>query len=97
MNAIPRRTFLATLAAVPSLAAASAPPRIGINTSSFGPRRNATDPAGRITRDDIPRVLREELDLTIIDLESVTFGPPDPAAAARFRALAEKAGCTIIN
>ncbi len=101
MNPIPRRTFLASLAALPSLAgraaATSVPPRIGINTSSFGPLRHASDPAERIACDDIPRVLREELDLTIIDLESVTFGPPDPAAAARFRALAEKAGCTIIN
>lgn len=101
MSAIPRRTFLASLVALPALpgraAVPPAPLPIGLNTSSFGPQRNSTDPAQRIARDDIPRVLREELGLTIIDLESVTFGPPEPAAAARFRALAEKAGCTIIN
>jgi sugar phosphate isomerase/epimerase len=71
--------------------------RIGINTSSFGRQRSSSDATERIARDDIPVVMRDELGLDIIDLESVTFGPRDPGTAERFRARAEAAGCRIIN
>jgi len=100
-----RRDFLARIAASISTIAksheAGAAPaekiRVGINTSSFGHQRNSTDPAERIRLDDIPAVLRNKLDMRIIDLESVTLGPRDLQTAARFRVRAEAAGCEIIN
>lgn len=73
------------------------PIRIGINTSSFGRQRNALRPAERIALADIPAVMRDELDLRIIDLESAAFGPRDLRIAEQFRARAEDAGCRIIN
>ncbi|MSU50298.1 MAG: hypothetical protein EXS37_14635 [Opitutus sp.] len=100
-----RRDFIARLAACGGMfaqnrAAVSAPAekiRVGINTSSFAHQRNSSDAAERIRLEDIPAILRDELDMNIIDLESVTLGPRDLPTARKFRVRAEAAGCRIIN
>jgi sugar phosphate isomerase/epimerase len=70
---------------------------VGVNTSSFARQNRETDPAQRIDPYDVPRVLREEVDVRVIDLVSTMLGTREPGPLERFRAQAERAGCIITN
>jgi hypothetical protein len=103
---ISRRRFLGTGSlACASLAmdirrgeGASAPParEIGITTSSIDAHIGATSAGGKIGIMDLPRLMREELDMRVIDLNSNTL-----AKAGRrieeFRSQVEKFGCVVTN
>src|SRR5688572_13550533 len=103
---VSRRHFLSCCVAAagwPLLtqAASSAKPslagEVGITTSSIF-RQNAgraTDRSFELW--DIPRVLRDELGMKVIDLSTGTLGERDPRRADRMRAAAEAAGCVITN
>ena len=105
---LPRRRFLelgaawfaATAAAGRAATAVKHAPLndfVGVNTSSFSRQNRASEPAKRIDPFDVPRVMREELDLRIIDLVSTMLNTRDHGPLERFRAQAERAGCVIIN
>jgi hypothetical protein len=105
-----RRTFLATGTAatanfalgISSSSAQTTPPikglagQIGITMSSIA--RLATD-AGplRYSLDEWPKILRNELDMTILDLNSGVVESHEPGYLERVRKAADAAGCVMTN
>src|SRR5688500_1780034 len=100
-----RRAFLlgAVGLAAATLRAARPPTRppldeiVGVNTSSFARQNRATVVEQRIDPFDVPRILRDEVDVRVIDLVSTMLGTRDPATLARFRTEADRRGCVITN
>src|SRR5436190_13778524 len=97
-----RRTFLQALpmaAALPRmLHAADVSPtslhgELGITTGSF--MRNITD--GKFRLLDLPRIMRDELGMKVIDLMTATLASMEPAYLDQLRGEAEKAGCILTN
>jgi hypothetical protein len=70
---------------------------VGVNTSSFARQNRATEPAQRIDPFDVPRIMREELDIRVIDLVSTMLATREHHTLQRFRAAAERAGCIVTN
>lgn len=102
-----RRQFLATGAALAGAATLQARPgvaqnaawagEVGLTTSSVF-RQMAKGRADRfIGLLDLPRFMRDELGMKVIDLNSGTLGTNDPAQLEKFRGAVEKAGCAISN
>src|SRR5688572_3681107 len=104
---IPRRRFIELSAAwtATSLALYGAAPRrhaslpdvIGINTVNFSRQQRATDARQRIDPYDIPQLVRDELDVKVLDLVSTMLNTREHDPLEKFRARAERAGCTITN
>ncbi len=95
-----RRDFLlaSVLAATRLPAALPSPPGdVGVNTSSFARQVRATAADQRIDPFDLPQLLRDELDVRVIDLVHTTLGTREPRPLERFRARAAAAGCVITN
>ena len=105
-----RRGFgLASAAAVvaisaPSVGASLTPARvkvferkIGITTSSFSGHLAPEKTTGKLTLLELPRLLRDELGLTVIDLNTSTLASEEPAYLDRVRKAAEDAGCVLTN
>ena len=105
-----RRQFVATCAA--GAAAAALPPRsthaaprgfpelagqIGVTTSSVDAHFSPTNETGKLALLDLPRFLRDELGMTVIDLNTRSLGTHDRHVIEAFRAAAEKAGTPIVN
>ena len=102
-----RRTFLATGAALAGAATLRArgavvknaawAGEIGLTTSSIF--RQMTE--GRADRKfgllDLPKVMRDELGMKVIDLNSGTFESRDPAQLEKFREALDDAGCVVSN
>jgi hypothetical protein len=96
-----RRHFLQTLplaAITARLAPAASPPaalrgELGITTGSF--MRNIT--SGNFKLIDLPRIMRDELGMRVIDLMTATLESLEPAYLDRLRGEAEKAGCILTN
>jgi len=80
-----------------SPAFAPLPDFVGINTSSFARQNRSIDAGQRIDPYDVPRLMREELGLRVIDLVSTMLNTREPAALERFRSQVERAGCVISN
>lgn len=103
-----RREFLATSAAIavanPSLRTladdAKPPPslarEVGVTMSSLQ-RLEADGKPLKISILDWPRILRDELDMRVIDLNSGVLESLEPAYLDRVRAAADKAGCILTN
>lgn len=107
-----RRRLLSAVAALPwtaSFACLAAPSsddrrrgrdlvgQFGITTGSFM-MHFRKDPASRAPfMLELPKRMREELDLTVIDLMTDTLPYADPAYCEKFRTAADKAGCTVTN
>src|SRR3954468_9252225 len=66
---------------------------VGITTGSF--MRNITE--GKFRLLDLPRIMRDELGMKIIDLMTATLDSLEPAYVDQLRAEAEKAGCVLTN
>jgi hypothetical protein len=96
-NLVDRRSFLAAVSTLPLIAARASDleREVGITTSSFqghlGPN------AGQIALLDLPRMIRDEFGMRVIDLNTNTLGTLDPAALNRFREAAAKSGCVLTN
>ena len=87
---IDRRSFLACVSSIPLFAATKRYEReVGITTSSFS--------GHSIELLELPRIVRDELGMRVIDLNTTTLGSLDPAALDRFREAAGKAGCVLTN
>jgi len=107
---ITRRSLLraASLASVASLAsAAPAPPErnkwpslareIGVTTGSFVRHLVESPQADKLRMLDLPRIMRDELDMRIIDLMTATLPSLEADYLGRFRAAADRAGCVLTN
>jgi hypothetical protein len=70
--------------------------QVGINTSSVS---NHFSFAGRTTYrlEDLPKWLRDEVDLRVIDIGAKLLSSLQPRDLERFRAAVDKAGCTVTN
>jgi hypothetical protein len=109
MHDLNRRDFLAASTAAATCAALTqgaetAPKRVkelerklGITTSSFGMHIAPEPTAGKLTLLELPRLLRGELDLTVIDLNTSTLTSFEPAYLERVRKAADDAGCVLTN
>ncbi len=96
-----RRTFLQSLplatAAPAWLSGAditgSLEGELGVTTGSFMRNLNA----GTFKLIDLPRRMRDELDLRVIDLMTATLASMEPAYLDQLRAAADSAGCVLTN
>ena len=84
--------FEPQVAQVPELAG-----QLGMVTGSFSPHISERNTGGRIRLVDFPRMLREELDLTVIDFNTMNFPSLAPAYAEELRARVEESGCVATN
>jgi hypothetical protein len=71
--------------------------QVGITTSSLSGHVAASPARGKITLLELPRVLREELDMRVIDLNTSTLASDEPKYLDRVREAADKAGCVLTN
>jgi hypothetical protein len=70
---------------------------IGITTGSFVRHLSPSAEAGKLRLLDLPRIMREELDMRVIDLMTATLVSLEPAYLEQLRSAAEKAGCVLTN
>ncbi len=104
--AFTRRVFLQS-AAAGTIAAAVKPGladdrsslrrEVGITTSSLSGHLVAQPAAGKFTLLELPRILRDELDMRVIDLNTSGLASYEPDYLDRVRKAAEDAGCVITN
>jgi hypothetical protein len=103
-----RRTFLrsslgvaATASLLPrAIAAREAVPlarEVGITTGSFVRHLTAGPQEGKLRLLDLPKLMREELDMRIIDLMTATLPSLEPVYLDKLRATADRAGCILTN
>lgn len=88
------------LLAFPALAAAERAPlarEIGITTATVAAHLRTAAQPGAFTVFELPRVLRDELDMRVIDLNTSTLPSQQPADLDRLRNEADKAGCVLTN
>lgn len=103
--ALTRREFVAggvaLLAAGGALAAEDSAPRdlrrqVGVTMSSLARQTGGAGP-GKTSMLDWPRILRDELDLRVIDLNSSVLESLEPGYLERVRRAADDAGCVLTN
>jgi len=70
---------------------------IGITTGSFVRHLVPEPRAGKLRLLDLPKLMREELDLRVIDLMTATLVSLEPEYCEQLRAAAERAGCVLTN
>ncbi|MCB9875113.1 MAG: TIM barrel protein [Planctomycetaceae bacterium] len=70
---------------------------VGITTSSFSGHLVAKPDVGQFSMLELPRVMRDELDMHVIDLNTSSLASLDAAYLDRCRDAAEKAGCVFTN
>lgn len=70
---------------------------LGITTGSFTRHLSADTAAGKLRLLDLPRLMRDELDLRVIDLMTATLPSLEPAYLDRLREAAARAGCVLTN
>ena len=104
-----RRHFVTTIAAGMTIAPimVSAKPNIkaadfiatglGITTSSLSGHLAAKPKQGQFSLPELPRIMRDELDMRVIDLNTSSLASYDPKYLDRCRNAAEKAGCLFTN
>lgn len=70
---------------------------VGITTSSLSGHLVAKPESGQFSLLDLPRVMRDELDMRVIDLNTSSLASLDVAYLDHCREAAEKAGCVFTN
>lgn len=103
---MPRRRFLALCAAAagtPLISKAQTRPveelagSVGITSASLSHHMKPDAPGRLLDLWDLPRFLRDELDMSVLDINSNTLGSREPRHLDRFREAAEEVGCVITN
>jgi hypothetical protein len=111
MRSRSRRTFLRSMAATavaaalpnrPSAVGDEAKPtglerEVGITTSSLSGHLVAQPARGKFTLLELPRIMRDELDMRVIDLNTSALASFEPKYLDEVRKAAEAAGCTLTN
>lgn len=85
------------IATAQTLQASELARQVGLTTASFDRQMRATTAGRKIDLWDIPQVLRDELGMKVIDINTTTLGSREPQHLDRFRSIAEDAGCVITN
>jgi sugar phosphate isomerase/epimerase len=95
-----RRIFLGAIAG-PALAAQRArlnlASELGITTSSVDAHLASAAGSGSIALMDLPRIVRDELDMSVIDLNTNTIAKLPGERLDAFRRAAHRAGCVLTN
>ncbi len=93
-----RRRFLQALPLPLTAAPVPALPReLGITTGSFMKHLSTTAQPGKLRLLDLPRIMRDELDLRVIDLMTATLVSLEPKYLEQLRQAAADAGCVLTN
>jgi hypothetical protein len=103
-----RRSWLKTtsatlvgLAATPLPAAEQTPAnwhrQVGVTVGSFMKHLSVEPAQGKLRLLDLPRIMRDELGMRIIDLMTATFASQQPQYIDELRNSAEKHGCVLTN
>lgn len=92
-----RVTLLPLVARIADARDASLDGKLGITTGSFTRNLSETPQPGKLRLLDLPRLMRDELDMTVIDLMTATLPSLEPDCLERLRSEAEKAGCILTN
>jgi hypothetical protein len=71
--------------------------QVGITTGSFSKHVSAERREGKLRLLDLPKIMREELDMRVIDLMTATLVSLEPEYLDELRAAAERAGCMLTN
>lgn len=93
-----RRRFLQALPL--TLAAAPVPTlrhELGITTGSFVRHLVETEQPGKLRLLDLPHIMRDELDMRVIDLMTATLVSLEPKYLEKLRQAAADAGCVLTN
>jgi hypothetical protein len=70
---------------------------VGVTTSSFSNQITTDAATSTFSVFDLPHIMRDELDMRIIDLNTNTLGSLEMAHVEHFRNEVEKAGCIVTN
>src|SRR5262245_282763 len=71
--------------------------QVGVTTSSFTGHLALKPAAGQIALLDLPRFMRDELDMRVIDLNTRTIAGATTKELETFRANSATAGCVLTN
>jgi hypothetical protein len=69
----------------------------GVTTGSFQRNLSETREAGKLYLLDLPKILRDELGMRVLDVMTASFPSMEPSYLDKFRSNADKAGCLITN
>ena len=83
--------------AVPNTSNRDLTRQVGITTSSIDAHVSWKGEQGKIALVDLPRFLRDELDMHVIDLNTRTLGSLESGHVRRFREAVDRAGCVVTN
>lgn len=92
LQALPLAAGLVKAADVPALSG-----ELGITTGSFMRHLSATAAPGKLRLLDLPRIMRDELGMRVIDLMTATLVSLEPNYLAELRREADDAGCVLTN
>mgnify|MGYP002632130023 CR=1 FL=1 len=98
-----RRDFIlataGTLAAASTTGQAAEKPltgEVGIVAATLG-AHTAPGKKGGLALNDLPRLIRQELGMRVIDMNTMNFASLTPKIAEQFRAAADREGCVLTN
>ena len=87
-----RNSYRPQATQVPELAG-----KMGMVTASFTPHIAESPKGSQFRLIDFPKMLRNELDLTILDFNTMNFPTLEPAYVEKLRAAADAVGCEATN
>lgn len=70
---------------------------VGITTGSFMRHLSVKPQAGKLCLLDLPKIMRDELGMKVIDLMTATLASFEPDYLDKLRDAADKAGCVLTN
>jgi hypothetical protein len=91
-----RRRFLQALP-LAAVAAPALPQELGVTTGSFMKHLSASAQPGKLRLLDLPRYMRDELDMRVIDLMTATLVSLEPKYLEQLRKAAADGGCVLTN
>ena len=97
MNSPTRRQFLALSGAALASAAAEADDSLANEVGIVAAVLGAHQKKGLLKLNDIPKVARDELDMRVVDMNTMNFASLEPKVVDGFRQAAEDAGCVLTN
>ncbi len=91
-----RRRFLQALP-LATVAAPALPQELGVTTGSFVKHLSESAQPGKLRLLDLPRLVRDELDMRVIDLMTATLVSLEPKYLEQLRKAAADCGCVLTN
>lgn len=93
-----RRRFLQALPlAATATAAPALPQELGVTTGSFVRHLSESAQPGKLCLLDLPRIMRDDLDMRVIDLMTATLVSLEPNYLEQLRKAAADCGCMLTN